>query len=73
MNLIGDVFGMEYLAVLVFWSLIVALILWLIYAIINNNLNTKTNFRKNKSRKTNEFHYNRGEVIQKENGKKSKY
>ena len=64
---------MENLAILVFWSLILALILWLIYTVINNNLNIKTNFRKNKSQKTSEFHYNRGEEIQKENGKKSKY
>lgn len=73
MNLIGDEFGMEYLAIFIFWCLISALILWLIYTVINNSLKNKTHFRKNKSQKINEVNYSRGEEIQKENGKKSKY
>jgi len=64
---------MENLAILVFWSLILALILWLIYTVINNNLNITVYFRKNKSQKVKKIHYNRGEEMQKENGKKSKY
>jgi len=68
--MIGDEFGMEYLAILVFWSLILALVLWLIYTLINNNLNTKSNCRRNKSKKKNKFHYRRGEKIQKENANK---
>jgi len=71
---IGDEFGMEYLAILLFWSLILALILWLIYTLINNNLNTKPNCRKNKSQNINELHYRRGEKAQKENANnKSKH
>jgi len=64
---------MENLAILVFWSLILALILWLIYTVINNNLNITIYFRKNKSQKVKKTHYKRGEEMQKENGKKSKY
>jgi len=67
--MIGDEFGMEYLAFFVFWILILALILWLIYTLINNNLNTKSNCRRNKSQKINELHYRRGKKTQKENGK----
>jgi len=68
--MIGDEFGMKYLAIFVFWSLISALILWLIYTLINNNLNSKSSHRRIKSQKTNKINYGHAENIQKHNGKK---
>jgi len=73
MNLIDDVFSMENLAILIFWSLILALLLWLIYTIINNNFISKNSYRINKSKIINKFNYKREEKIQKEDSKKSKH
>ena len=69
--MIGDEFGMEYLAILVFWSLILALILWLIYTLINNNLNTKSSCRRKNTQKINTLGERHGEIKQKKLTKKN--
>ena len=68
--MIGDEFGMESVAMWIFWSLFFTLVLWLIYTLINSTLNTKSSCRRKKTQEINALGERRGEIKQKELTKK---
>jgi len=65
----GNEIGMEFAALCVFWGLITTLILWLIYTIIGNTFNSKSNDSRRKALKTNKSNYGSGEIERKEHKK----
>jgi len=62
----GDAYGMGPFAMIIFWSLIGALIFWLIYTLINSTSNSKSIYRKKNAQEINEWRFKQGEIGQKE-------
>ncbi len=62
----GEQFDMSSIAMLVFWGLIAALVIWLIYTLINYTSSSKSNYKKKNILEINEWRYRYGKISRQE-------